>query len=73
MVLLLVATSAYATDKYALGKENLALKVDYISFTDDAFDEIDLEDGVYVGLEGSIALMPNLYLARRGRLGGDFK
>lgn len=63
MVLLLAATSAYAADKYALGKGNLALKVDYISFTDDAFDEIDLEDGVYVGLEGSLALMPNLYLA----------
>ena len=63
IVLLLAATSAYAADKFALGKGNLALKIDYINFTDDAFDEVDLESGVYVGLEGSLALMPNLYLA----------
>jgi hypothetical protein len=63
VVLLLAATSAYAAEKYALGKGNVALKVDYFSFTDDVFEDIDLESGVYVGLEGSLALMPNLYLA----------
>jgi hypothetical protein len=63
IILMLAATSAYAADKYALGMGNVALKVDYFSFTDDVFDGIDLEDGVYVGLEGSRALMPNLYLA----------
>jgi opacity protein-like surface antigen len=63
IVLLLAATSAYAADKFALGKGNVALKVDYFSFTDDVFDDIELEDGVYVGLEGSFAIAPNLYLA----------
>ena len=63
IVLLLAATSAYAADKYALGNGNVALKVDYFSFTDDVFDDIDLQDGVYVGLEGSFAIAPNLYLA----------
>ena len=62
ILLLAAATSAYAADKYALGMGNVALKVDYFSFTEDVFDEIDLEDGVYVGLEVSRALMPNLYL-----------
>ena len=62
IVLMLAATSAYAADRNALGKGNVALKVDYFSFTEDVFDGIDLEDGVYVGLEGSLALMPNLYL-----------
>jgi len=63
IVLLLASTSAYAADKFALGKGNVALKVDYFSFTDDVFDDIDLQDGVYVGLEGSFAIAPNLYLA----------
>jgi hypothetical protein len=63
ILLLFAATSAYAADKFALGKGNIALKVDYFSFTDDVFDEIDLDQGVYAGLEGSFAISPNLYLA----------
>ena len=63
ILLLAAVTSAYAADKYALGMGNVALKGDYFSFTDDVFDDIDLEDGAYVGLEVSRALMPNLYLA----------
>jgi len=56
------STSVYAAEKYDLGMGNVALKVDYINFTDDAFEEIDLENGVYVGLEGYAAIYPNLYL-----------
>jgi len=63
VVLMLATTSAHAADRYALGMSNVALKVDYFSFTDDVFDNIDLDNGVYVGLESSYALMPNLYLA----------
>ncbi|MFZ2198702.1 MAG: outer membrane beta-barrel protein [Thermodesulfovibrionales bacterium] len=63
IVLMLAATSAFAADRYALGMSNLALKVDYFSFTEDVFDNIDLDDGVYVGLEASHALSPNFYLA----------
>lgn len=60
---MLATTSAYAADRYALGMSNVALKVDYFSFTDDVFDNIDLDNGVYIGLESSYAIMPNLYLA----------
>jgi len=63
IVLMFAATSAYAAEKYALGMSNVALKVDYFSFTDDVFDNIDLNNGVYVGLEYSHALTPNIYLA----------
>jgi hypothetical protein len=63
IVLMIATTSAYAADRYALGMSNVALKVDYFSFTDDIFDNIDLDNGIYVGLESSYALMPNLYLA----------
>ncbi len=56
------ATSVFAAEKYALGLSNLALKVDYINFTGDVFNKIDMKDAVYLGLEGYIALTPNLYL-----------
>jgi len=62
VVLVLMATSVFATEKYVLGNSNVALKVDYINFTQDVFDEIDLEDGIYIGLEGYYGIMPNLYL-----------
>jgi hypothetical protein len=60
--LVFASTSLYAAEKYALGMSNFALKVDYIDFTEDVFDEIDLEGGVYVGIEGYYAIYPNLYL-----------
>jgi len=62
IVFVFASTTLYAAEKYDLGMGNIALKVDYINFTDDAFDQIDLENGVYVGLEGYYAIYPNLYL-----------
>ena len=56
------SASVYAAEKYALGAGNVALKIDYINFTDSAFDKIDLKGGVYVGLEAYTAIYPNLYL-----------
>jgi outer membrane protein W len=62
LALVFASTSVYAAEKYSLGMGNIALKVDYLSFTEDAFDEIDLDAGIYVGLEGYYAVYPNLYL-----------
>jgi hypothetical protein len=62
VVLIFASTSLYAAEKYSLGMSNIALKVDYIDFTEDVFEKIDLESGVYVGLEGYYAIYPNLYL-----------
>jgi len=62
VVFVFASTSVYAAEKYALGTSNVALKVDYINFTQDVFDKIDLNNGVYVGLEGYYAIYPNLYL-----------
>jgi outer membrane protein W len=56
------STTLYAAEKYALGMGNIALKVDYINFTEDVFDNIDLDNGIYLGLEGYYAIYPNLYL-----------
>jgi opacity protein-like surface antigen len=62
VIFVFASTSVYAAEKYALGMGNVALKVDYIYFTQDVFDKIDLKDSVYVGLEGYYPLTPNLYL-----------
>ena len=56
MLFVFASTTLYAAEKYDLGMGNVALKIDYINFTEDAFDEIDLENGVYVGLEGYYAI-----------------
>ena len=62
LVFVFASTTLYAAEKYALGMGNIALKVDYINFTEDAFEDIEIENGVYVGLEGYYAIYPNLYL-----------
>jgi opacity protein-like surface antigen len=62
VVFVFASTSVYAAEKYDLGMGHIALKVDYINFTEDVFDNIDLESGIYVGLEGYYAIYPNLYL-----------
>jgi hypothetical protein len=62
LVLVFASTSVYAAEKYSLGMGNIALKVDYINFTEDVFDNVDLESGIFVGLEGYYAVYPNLYL-----------
>lgn len=52
-----------AQQRYPLGAGNVALKVDYFRFTDDVVGGLDLQGGVYVGVEGyAPLLMPNLYL-----------
>jgi hypothetical protein len=56
------STTVYAAERCALGISNFALKVDYLSFTDDIFGDIDLDNAIYVGLEGYTAVWQNLYL-----------
>ena len=46
-----------------LGKGNVAVKLDYILFTDSQFDKPgNQDDGLYIGLEGYGKIFPNLYL-----------
>lgn len=52
----LTFSSICAAQKSSLGLGSLAIKLDYISFTEDE------DTGVYVGLEGYAELRPNLYL-----------
>jgi hypothetical protein len=48
--------------KAPLGVGNLALKVDYISFTEDDIEDADIDSGLYLGIEGYGEIVPNLYL-----------
>lgn len=62
---ILLSTTAFAAEKAALGAGNLALKVDYIDFTDSAMDDLDVDSGLYVGLEAYSHLAdtaPNFYI-----------
>jgi len=67
MVAFVIASSAaYAAQqapfRAPLGIGNLAVKLDYINFTDDLVKDYDNDKGLYVGLEGYTAIAPNLYL-----------
>jgi hypothetical protein len=59
-----VMTSAAVTaqEKAPLGVGNLALKVDYIAFTEDDLGDLDVDSGLYLGIEGFGEVTPNLYL-----------
>ncbi|GAB6059300.1 outer membrane protein [Desulfonatronum parangueonense] len=64
LAVLLSASTSVAQPRlegFALGQSNAAFKVDWISFQDSVFD-VDLSDGVYLGVEAYHQIFPNLYL-----------
>ena len=59
----LASSTVYAAEKISvLGAGNIALKFDYIKFTDDGLKDVDTDTGLYVGLEGYGKIVPNLYI-----------
>lgn len=56
MALVLTSSSIYAAQKSPLGLGNIAIKLNYISFTEDE------DTGIYAGLEGYGEIRPSLYL-----------
>jgi hypothetical protein len=58
----MTSTVVFAQEKAPLGVGNLALKVDYISFTDNDLEDLDVDSGLYLGIEGFGEVSPNLYL-----------
>lgn len=63
----MICANVQAQEKAPLGNGNLAVKLDYIAFTDDFFknppdEDLDAEDAsAYVGLEGYGKIAPDLY------------
>ncbi len=62
IIFVLVSTVTYAAERAPLGMGNLAVKLDYLNFTDDLVDDFDVDDAFYVGLEGYGEIAPNLYI-----------
>ncbi len=62
----LVSTIVCSAEGVPLLKGNIAVKLDYINFTDDNWGDAD-DEGLYIGLEGYGEIMPNIYLG--GELG----
>jgi hypothetical protein len=56
----MTATVLSAQEKAPVGVGNVALKIDYISFTESDFEDAD--SGLYLGLEGMGEVIPDLYL-----------
>ena len=56
------ASTVYAAQKAPLGAGNLALKLDWIKFTDGDVKDADVDSGFYIGLEGYGEVAPNWYL-----------
>jgi hypothetical protein len=64
-VMVLGSSIVFAAEKAPIGAGNLALKVDYINFTDGDMDDLDTDSGLYVGLEAYSHLAdiaPNFYI-----------
>jgi hypothetical protein len=60
LVFTLVSSSVYA-EKYQIGAD-VAVKVEYFRFMDDAFKDVGAQDAVFVGVEAYKQLfIPNLY------------
>jgi len=58
----LLTSAAYGEEKVLLGNGNIVLKLDYIDFTEDALDDIDTDDALYIGLEAYNKITSNLYV-----------
>jgi hypothetical protein len=61
IVLTLSPAVIRAEQKAPLGTGNFALKLDYITFTDEGWSDND-DAGLYLGLEGYGKITPNVYL-----------
>ncbi|MDO8724318.1 MAG: outer membrane beta-barrel protein [Syntrophales bacterium] len=58
----MASSAVYAAEKVPLGNSNVAVKLGSITFTDNVWEELDVDNGLYVGLEGYGKIAPNLYL-----------
>jgi Outer membrane protein beta-barrel domain len=59
----IVMTSvAYGAEKILLGNGNIALKMDYLQFTEGALEDLDNDECFYIGLEAYNKITSNLYV-----------
>lgn len=61
-VFTLATTSLYAADRLPFGNGDLAVKVDYINFPKSGIKDLDLDQGVYLGMEAYGKIVPHLFI-----------
>jgi hypothetical protein len=60
---ILTSSAVYAAEKLPLGEGNIAVKLDWIKFTDDDLKDVDVDSAFYIGLEGyGLIADDNFYL-----------
>lgn len=62
VMLIVTSSAAYGADKVLLGNGNIALKASYLNFVENAFEDLDNDDCLYLGLEAYNKITPNLYV-----------
>lgn len=64
VAILFIATSSVASgeEKALLGNGNIALKMDYLIFTENALEDLDNDECFYIGLEAYNKITSNLYV-----------
>jgi hypothetical protein len=59
----MTSSVVFAAEKFPLGEGNVAVKLDWIKFTDGDLKDINVDSGFYIGLEGyGLITDDNLYL-----------
>ena len=59
---LMISSVACAVEKEPLGIGTIAIKLDYINFTDSVIETFDYDSGLYIGVEDYFKVVPNFYL-----------
>lgn len=62
MIMLLAASPVFASDRAPLGDSNAAIKLDYIRFSEQELEDVNLDTGAYIGFEYFKEIKANLYL-----------
>jgi hypothetical protein len=57
-----MSSVTYGAEKALIGNGNIALKMDYLQFTENALEDLDNDDCFYIGLEAYNKITSNLYV-----------
>jgi hypothetical protein len=57
-----MTSAAFGAEKVLIGNGNIALKMDYLQFTENALEDLDNDECFYIGLEAYNKITPNLYI-----------
>jgi hypothetical protein len=62
LALVMLASTVYSAQTASLGSSNIAVKLDYIQFTETVVKDADVDTAIYLGIEGFVEISPKIYL-----------